>query len=106
MIKPRTAELVLVTPKGDPAGYLPAVPVATPWWPDVGPVVQAVHEHHGVDVIVLRLLDAEPTDAERDAVDAFLGPSLRVWAANGGHAAHGGHAARAFASARCRSDPS
>jgi NADH-quinone oxidoreductase subunit F len=44
----------------------------------------------------LRLLNAEPTDAERDAVDAFLGPSLRVWAGNGdGHAAHGGHAARA-----------
>jgi len=44
----------------------------------------------------LRLLNAEPTEAERDAVDAFLGPSLQVWAADGnGHAAHGGHAARA-----------
>jgi len=50
---------VLVTPKGDPVGCLPAVPVATPWWPDVEPVVQAVRDHHGVDVIVLRLLDAE-----------------------------------------------
>ncbi len=59
MTKPRTAELVLVTPKGDPAGCLSAVPVATPWWPDVEPVVQAVREHHGVDVIVLRLLDTE-----------------------------------------------
>jgi NADH-quinone oxidoreductase subunit F len=44
----------------------------------------------------LRLLDAEPTEAERDAVDAFLGPSLQVWAGDGnGHSAHGGHAARA-----------
>lgn len=59
MVKPRTAELVLVTPKGDPVGCLPAVPVATPWWPDIEPVVQAVRDHHGVDVIVLRLLDAE-----------------------------------------------
>jgi NADH-quinone oxidoreductase subunit F len=43
----------------------------------------------------LRLLDAEPTEAERDAVDAFLGPpSLQVWAGDNGHAAHGGHAAR------------
>jgi NADH-quinone oxidoreductase subunit F len=44
----------------------------------------------------VRLLDAEPTEAERDAVDAFLGPpSLQVWAGDGnGHAAHGGHAAR------------
>src|SRR5258708_5564507 len=59
VVKPRTAELVLVTPKGDPVGCLPAVPVATPWWPDVEPVVQAVRDHRGVDVIVLRLLDAE-----------------------------------------------
>ena len=59
VVKPRTVELVLVTPKGDPVGCLPAVPVATPWWPDVEPVVQAVRDHHGVDVIVLRLLDAE-----------------------------------------------
>ena len=58
-VKPRTAELVLVTPDGDPVGCLPAVPVATPWWPDVAPVVQAVRDHHGVDVIILRLLDAE-----------------------------------------------
>jgi NADH-quinone oxidoreductase subunit F len=44
----------------------------------------------------LRLLNAEPTDAERDAVDAFLGPSLQLWAGDGnGHAGHGGQAARA-----------
>jgi NADH-quinone oxidoreductase subunit F len=44
----------------------------------------------------LRLLNAEPTEAERDAVDAFLGPSLQVWTGDGnGHAAHGGHAVRA-----------
>jgi hypothetical protein len=59
VLKPRTAELVLVTPEGDLVGCLPAVPVATPWWPDIEPVVAAVREHHGVDVILLRLLDAE-----------------------------------------------
>jgi hypothetical protein len=59
VVEPRTAELVLVTPGGDPVGCLPAVPVATPWWPDIEPVVQAVRDHHGIDVIVLRLLDAE-----------------------------------------------
>jgi NADH-quinone oxidoreductase subunit F len=46
----------------------------------------------------VRLLDAEPTAAERDAVDAFLGPSLAIWsgtdAIDNGHAAHGGHAVR------------
>ena len=44
------------------------------------------------------LLDAEPTPAERDAVDAFLGPTAD-WAApaaaENGRAAHDGHAARA-----------
>ncbi len=45
----------------------------------------------------LRLLNAEPTEVERDAVDAFLGPSLQVWAGDGDGraAAHGGHAERA-----------
>jgi NADH-quinone oxidoreductase subunit F len=44
----------------------------------------------------VRLLDAEPTEAERDAVDAFLGPSLQLWASDGnGHARHGGHDVRA-----------
>jgi hypothetical protein len=57
--KPRTAELVLVTPNGHPVGRLPSVPVATPWWQDVEPVVRAARDHHGVDVIILRLLDAE-----------------------------------------------
>jgi len=57
--KPRTAELVLVTPQGRVVGRLPAVPVATPWWQDVEPVVGAARDHHGVDVTILRLLDAE-----------------------------------------------
>ncbi|HEV7407832.1 MAG TPA: aminoglycoside phosphotransferase family protein [Bradyrhizobium sp.] len=59
VVKPRTAELVLVTSDGRPVGSLPAVPVATPWWQDIEPVVRAARDVHGVDVIVLRLLDAE-----------------------------------------------
>jgi NADH-quinone oxidoreductase subunit F len=47
----------------------------------------------------IRLLDAEPTTAERDAIDAFLGPPLSSWVGaergGDGHSAHGGHAARA-----------
>lgn len=56
---PRTAELVLVTPDGKLVGVLPPVPVATPWWQEVEPVVQAARQHHGVEIVVLRLLDAE-----------------------------------------------
>jgi hypothetical protein len=59
VMKPRTAELVLVTSDGCPIGSLPAMPVATPWWQDIEPVVRAARDVHGVDVIVLRLLDAE-----------------------------------------------
>jgi hypothetical protein len=59
VFKPRTAELVLVTPDGRPVGSLPAMPIATPWWQEVGPVVRAAHDYHGVDVVILRLLDAE-----------------------------------------------
>jgi hypothetical protein len=50
---------VLVTSDGGPVGSLPAVPVGTPWWQDIEPVVRAARDVHGVDVIVLRLLDAE-----------------------------------------------
>jgi hypothetical protein len=59
VVKPRTAELVLVTPDGRPVGSLPAVPIATPWWQQVEPVVRAARDYHGVDVVILRLLDAE-----------------------------------------------
>jgi len=59
MTKPRTAELVLVTPDGALVGSLPAVAVATPWWQEIEPVVRAAREHYGVEIIVLRLLDAE-----------------------------------------------
>lgn len=59
MVESRTAQLVLVTPDGTLVGSLPAVPVATPWWQDVEPVVAAVRARHGIDVTILRLLDAE-----------------------------------------------
>ena len=59
MVKQRTAELVILSPAGDLLGCLPAVPVATPWWQDVEPVVSAARVHHGIDVVVLRLIDTE-----------------------------------------------
>lgn len=59
VVKPRTAELVLVTSDGRPVGSLPAVPVATPWWQDIESVVRAARDFHGIDVTILRLLDAE-----------------------------------------------
>jgi phosphotransferase family enzyme len=55
---PRSARIVLVDPAGDPLGALRPVPVETPWWPDIAPVVRAVHERFGLDVVVLRMLSA------------------------------------------------
>lgn len=57
-IPPRTAELVLITREGDVLGVLPAIPVATPWWQDARPVVEAARETFGLEVIILRLLRA------------------------------------------------
>jgi hypothetical protein len=39
---------------------LPDFEVASPWWPDVEPVVAGARRHFGVDVVVLRLLETEP----------------------------------------------
>lgn len=57
---PRFARLVLVTPDGAQVGALPALPVATPWWQDVGPVIEAVRAAHGVEITVLRVLEIAP----------------------------------------------
>ena len=58
-IPPRLARLVLVTPDGEVVGALPPFGVASPWWQDAEPVVNAARERHGIDVTVLRLLDTE-----------------------------------------------
>jgi hypothetical protein len=56
---PRIARLVLVTPDGAVVGSLPPFPVSTPWWQDAEPVVSAARERHGIEVTILRLLEAE-----------------------------------------------
>jgi hypothetical protein len=56
---PRTAALVLTTADGDVLGALPALPVATPWWQDVSPVIDAFRRAHGFEATILRLLEAE-----------------------------------------------
>ena len=59
MPEPRTARIVLVTPDGAAVGSLAPVPVSTPWWQDIEPVVRAVRDHHGVEVTILRLLETQ-----------------------------------------------
>jgi hypothetical protein len=55
----RMARLVLVTPDGVVVGSLPPFPVSTPWWQDAEPVVKVARARHGIDVTILRLLEAE-----------------------------------------------
>lgn len=46
---------------GEALGALPHLEVDSPWWPDVEPVVTAARDRHGIDLRVLRLLDASGT---------------------------------------------
>jgi Phosphotransferase enzyme family len=56
---PRIVRLVLVTRSGQLLGALPPFPVSPGWWPDAEPVVRGARDRHGVDVTVLRLLEAD-----------------------------------------------
>ncbi len=60
---PRRGRVVLVNPGGGLLGALAAVKVATPWWQDIAPVVDAVSAVHGVRITVLRLLEVAEPDA-------------------------------------------
>ena len=55
----RQARLVLCLSDGEIVGCLPPVAVATPWWQEAEPVVRAIRERDGIDVTILRILDAE-----------------------------------------------
>ena len=60
--RPRVATVVLCRPNGSLLGSLPPLEVAVPWWQEARPVVDAVREAYGLEVTVLRLLDAAPTE--------------------------------------------
>jgi hypothetical protein len=53
----RRVSLLLCGPEGEPLGMLPSFQVEDPWWPEVGPVIEAVRERFDIDVFVLRVLD-------------------------------------------------
>lgn len=53
----RSARLVLVR-RGTVLGALPPVQLEMPWWPEAQDVVVATRERFGVDVVLLRLVEA------------------------------------------------
>ncbi|MFJ8202576.1 phosphotransferase family protein [Micromonospora chalcea] len=99
----RTVTLVLLDAAGRPLGALPPFDVPEPWWQEVASIVAEVRRRHGLEVAVLRLLDADrpappgghvrylaqTADApavplERVAVDLAPHPLRQSWARAGG----------------------
>jgi hypothetical protein len=64
-------------------GTLPAFDVASPWWPDVGPVVAGARERFGVDLTVLRVLrtTGRGPDGGEGAYLAETGDAVRAGSA-------------------------
>ncbi len=74
--------------RGAVIGRLPPVPLEMPWWPEVHDLVAAVRERDGIDITVLRLLEATSDRvaggkviylAETDSAPAALAAALSVW---------------------------
>jgi len=55
---PRVVTLVLCTPTDEVFGQLPPFQASLPWWQEAQDLVRWVRDHHDVDVIILRLLEA------------------------------------------------
>lgn len=56
--RPRIATLVLCTSAGRVLGVLPPFQPELPWWQDAEGLVRSARKTHGVEVTILRLLDA------------------------------------------------
>lgn len=80
--QPRVASLVLCTATGDVLGVLPPYRADLPWWQDAESLVRGVRENHGVEVTILRLLDAalpaSPGGAVTYLVEVDAGMALEL----------------------------
>ena len=61
--------------RGAVLGSLPPFEAATPWWQDIGPVVDGARERFAVDVTVLRLLQADRPHPPGGAVTYLAEPA-------------------------------
>jgi hypothetical protein len=57
----RIANLVLVSPTGGLLGMLPPIELSGPYWPESHDVVSEVESRFGARIVVLRLLQTEPS---------------------------------------------
>jgi hypothetical protein len=60
-LRPRSVTLVLCRSDGGVVGALPPFEVELPWWQEVADVVDEARAVHGAEVVILRLLEAEPS---------------------------------------------
>ena len=74
----RMVKMVLVTPQGELLGSLAPFPVQTPWWQNAWDVVRGAQEHRGVQVTVLRLLEADRPSPHGGAVTYLVEVAKRV----------------------------
>ncbi|MBA3779566.1 MAG: aminoglycoside phosphotransferase family protein [Chloroflexi bacterium] len=58
-VPPRSARLVLLTPGSELLGCLPPLSADSPWWPETRSILDVVRERYGLEVTILRLLEAE-----------------------------------------------
>jgi aminoglycoside phosphotransferase (APT) family kinase protein len=63
---------VLADPAGRLLGALPEASVEVGWWPEAWPLVDAARQRHGLDVTVLRLLDAPDVPVPAHGRVAYL----------------------------------
>ncbi|MGB7979401.1 MAG: aminoglycoside phosphotransferase family protein [Candidatus Nanopelagicales bacterium] len=61
----RRVTVVLCDPAGTWLGALPPVDLPSPWYPNAEDVIESVRKQAGVDVTVLRLLDADQPPSHR-----------------------------------------
>ena len=68
----RSVTLVLVTATDGVLGALPPFAVATPFWQEVGDVVEGARRRHGLDATVLRVLRTEAETSTEGGPVAYL----------------------------------
>src|SRR6185312_3913326 len=72
----RVVRLILVDDAGAPVGTLPDIDIEEPWWPEVGDIVTVAKERFGVDLFVLRLVDAQ---GGKGMADGLVSYTAEAW---------------------------
>ena len=72
----RVVRLILVDDAGAPLGALPDIDIEDPWWPQVGDIVTVARERFGVDLFVLRLVDAQGGTGMTDGLVSYTAEAM------------------------------